>query len=407
MNEKAAATPRAMRVNICIVGRRNAGKSSLINALCGQEVAIVSEYAGTTTDAVAKPYELLPLGPVTFFDTAGLDDEGALGEQRMKATRKALCRADLAVMVVGADGLQDMDKKILAELVDQKIPVVAALNQVDTVTPKLSDKQWLQAQGIGFAEVSAKDNINIDELKKLIVSMVPEDLKKDPLLAGDMFAPNDIVVLVVPIDLSAPKGRLILPQVQVLREALDCGAKAVIAKESELAEVLSELKRKPAIVITDSQVVLKVAEIVPQDVPLTTFSILFARNKGDLKIMYEGAQVVDALQDGDKILIAEACSHHALADDIGKVKIPNWLKKYSGKDLQFDFCQGSDFPENLEQYKLVIHCGACMLNRVEMIRRLNECVRRGVPITNYGVIIAKTQGVLPRVVKKLLRVDEA
>ena len=202
--------------------------------------------------------------------------------------------------------------------------------------------------------------------------------------------------------MSAPKGRLILPQVQVLREALDRGAKAIVVKESELAEILAELKRKPALVITDSQVVLKVAEIVPQDIPLTTFSILFARNKGNLQIMYEGAQAVDSLQDGDKILIAEACSHHVLADDIGKVKIPNWLKKYSGKDLQFDFCQGSDFPENLEQYKLVVHCGACMLNRAEMLHRLNECVRRGVPITNYGVIIAKTQGVLSRVVKKVL-----
>lgn len=400
MNEKAAATPRAMRVNICIVGRRNAGKSSLINALCGQEVAIVSEYAGTTTDAVAKPYELLPLGPVTFFDTAGLDDEGALGEQRMKATRKVLCRADAAVVVIGAGGLQEIDKKILSELIEQKIPVVAALNQIDVTAHKSSDKRWLQDQGIGFAEVSAKNNVNIDELKKLIISVVPEDLQKDPLLAGDLFAPREIVLLVVPIDLSAPKGRLILPQVQVLREALDRGAKAIVVKESELAEILAELKRKPALVITDSQVVLKVAEIVPQDIPLTTFSILFARNKGNLQIMYEGAQVVDALQDGDKILIAEACSHHVLADDIGKVKIPNWLKKYSGKDLQFDFCQGSDFPENLEQYKLVIHCGACMFNRAEMLRRLNECVRRGVPITNYGVIIAKTQGVLTRVVKK-------
>ena len=402
MSEKAAATPRAMGVNICIVGRRNAGKSSLINALCGQEVAIVSEYAGTTTDAVAKPYELLPLGPVTFFDTAGLDDEGILGEQRMKATRKALCRADAAVVVIGADGLQEIDKKILSELIEQKIPVVAALNQIDMSAPKMSDKQWLQAQGIGFAEVSAKNNVNIDELKKLIISVVPEDLQKDPLLAGDLFAPQEIVLLVVPIDLSAPKGRLILPQVQVLREALDRGAKAIVVKESELAEILAELKRKPALVITDSQVVLKVAEIVPQDIPLTTFSILFARNKGNLQIMYEGAQAVDALQDRDKILIAEACSHHVLADDIGKVKIPNWLKKYSGKDLQFDFCQGSDFPENLEQYKLVVHCGACMLNRAEMLHRLNECVRRGVPITNYGVIIAKTQGVLSRVVKKVL-----
>ena len=401
MTETAAATPRALRTIISIVGRRNAGKSSLINALCGQEVAIVSAQAGTTTDAVAKPYELLPLGPVTFYDTAGLDDEGALGEQRMKATRKVLCRSDVAVMVIGAEGLDRGDKKIIEEIQGLKIPLAAVFNKADVTAPKSEDEEWLTERGIRFVAASAAKGMNIDEVKQLVISQVPAELQQNPLLAGDLFKPGDIVLLVVPIDLSAPKGRLILPQVQVLREILDCGAMAIAVKESELSAMLSELKRKPALVITDSQVVMKAAATVPDDIPLTTFSILFARNKGDIGIMYAGAQEIDRLQDGDKILIAEACSHHALGDDIGKVKIPNWLKKYSGKELQFEFCQGSDFPEDLEKYKLVIHCGACMLNRMEMLRRLNECVRRGVPITNYGVAISKTQGVLERVIKPL------
>lgn len=401
MSEKAAAAPRSLRINICIVGRRNAGKSSLINALCGQEVAIVSDQAGTTTDAVAKPYELLPLGPVTFYDTAGLDDEGELGAQRMKATRRVLYRSDAAAAVIGEDGLQEKDKSIIDEIQALEIPLVAVFNKSDLVQPREEDQEWLRRKKIPFVAVSAAKTENIDTLKQLLMTQVPEELKKDPLLAGDLFAPGDIVLLVVPIDLSAPKGRLILPQVQVLREILDRGAKAIAVKESELAEMLAELKRKPSLVITDSQAVMKAAAAVPEEIPLTTFSILFARNKGDIGIMYAGAQEIDQLENGDRILIAEACSHHAMADDIGKVKIPNWLKKYSGKELQFEFCQGSDFPEDLEKYKLVIHCGACMLNRAEMLRRLKECVRRGVPITNYGVAISKTQGLLERVIRPL------
>ena len=376
MADNAMATPRALRTVIAIIGRRNAGKSSLVNALTGQEVAIVSSEAGTTTDAVAKPYELLPLGPVTIFDTAGLDDEGDLGEQRIKATKKVLFRSDVIVLTVSEEGLGEFEKEIISE-----------------------DEDFCKAKGIPFVAVSAKNNEQIDELKKLIIDVVPEDIKQEPLLVGDLFNAGDIVLLVVPIDLSAPKGRLILPQVQVLREILDRGAKAIAVKESELSSMLAELKQKPALVITDSQVVMKVAPIVPLDIPLTTFSILFARNKGDLPTMFAGAQRIDTLKDGDKILIAEACSHHAMDDDIGKVKIPNWLKKYSGKNLEFEFCHGGDFPEDLEKYALVVHCGACMLNRMEMLRRLKECVRRGVPITNYGVAISKTQGVLERVVK--------
>ncbi len=401
MTDNAAATPRALRTAIAIIGRRNAGKSSLINALTGQEVAIVSAERGTTTDAVAKPYELLPLGPVTIFDTAGLDDEGDLGEQRIKATKKVLFRSDVVVLTVSEEGLGDFEKETIAEVQKLNIPLVIAFNKSDVCSISLKDEDFCKAKNIPFVAVSAKNNEQIDELKKLIIDVVPEDIKKEPLLAGDLFEAGDIILLVVPIDLSAPKGRLILPQVQVLREVLDRRAKAIAVKESELSSMLAELKQKPALVITDSQVVMKVDKEVPIDVPMTTFSILFARNKGDIKEMYSGAKKIDQLQDGDKILIAEACAHHVLEDDIGKVKIPNWLKKYTGKELIFEFCQGGDFPEDLEKYALVIHCGACMLNRREMMHRIKECVGRGVSITNYGVAISKTQGVLERAIKPL------
>lgn len=398
MVDNAAAAPRALRCVIAIVGCRNAGKSSLINALTGQEVAIVSAQAGTTTDAVAKPYELLPLGPVTFYDTAGLDDEGELGALRVKATHKVLAKSDIAVVVCGEGGISLSEKEIIAKLQAMDVPFLVVFNKTDCHAPTINDIEFCRSRNIRFIEVSAQQNRNIDELKQAIVDTVPADFKKDPLLAGDLFEEGETVVLVVPIDLSAPKGRLILPQVQVLREILDRNAVAVTAKECNLAQALDNQKNKPSLVITDSQVIKKVSAIVPADIRLTTFSILFARNKGDLKIMVDGARRIDSLQDGDKILIAEACSHHVLSDDIGKVKIPNWMKQYTGKNLQFDFCQGVDFPENLEDYALVVHCGACMLNRVEMVRRLHECVRRGVPITNYGVAISKTQGVLDRVV---------
>lgn len=398
MTDNAAAAPRALRCAIAIVGRRNAGKSSLINALTGQDVAIVSPQAGTTTDAVAKPYELLPLGPVTFYDTAGLDDEGELGARRVKATRKVLAKSDVAVVVCGENGVGSAEKEIVSELETMKVPFLIVFNKADTSSPSAEDITFCRGKNIRFVEVSARQNQNVDELKKAVIETVPADFKKDPLLAGDLFDEGDVVVLVVPIDLSAPKGRLILPQVQVLREILDRNAVAVVTKEDKLVQTLAGRKDKPALVITDSQVIRKVAAAVPGDVRLTTFSILFARNKGDLGVMVDGARKIDSLKDGDKVLIAEACSHHVLSDDIGKVKIPDWMRKYTGRDLRFEFCQGGDFPENLEDYALVVHCGACMLNRVEMCRRLRECVRRGVPITNYGVAISKTQGVLDRVV---------
>ncbi|MBR1647981.1 MAG: [Alphaproteobacteria bacterium] len=398
MNQ-ASSTPRALRCNIAIIGCRNAGKSSLLNAIVKENTAIVSDTAGTTTDAVSKPYELLPLGAVTFYDTAGLDDEGQIGKLRVNATKKILLRADLAVLVCQTKGLNSTDKETVALLQSLQIPFIIAFNQADVCTPKEDDLAFCAQNNIKFVSVSALKNDNIEDLKQLIVEIAPQEFKDEQKLAGDLINPKDTVVMVTPIDLSAPKGRLILPQVQILREILDSNAAAIALKESELQQVLSNQKEKPALVITDSQVVKKVAAIVPPEIPLTAFSILFARAKGDLKTMVEGARKIDNLKDGAKILIAEACSHHVAGDDIGKVKIPQWLQKYCGKNLVFSFCQGNDFPDNLEEYDLVIHCGACMLNRIEMKRRINECVRRRVAITNYGVAIAKTQGVLERVVK--------
>lgn len=389
--------PRALRTTIGIIGSRNAGKSSLINAITGQEVAIVSAAPGTTTDAVAKPYELVPLGPVTFFDTAGLDDEGDLGALRVRAAEKVLYRSDMALVVVAESGLNEFYRRIIARLRQINIPFLVVFNKYDLHPAAAADIEYCRQQNLPCIEVSAATGHNIFELKERLIALAPEELRKEPPLAEDLIAAGDTVVLVVPIDLSAPKGRLILPQVQVLRELLDANAMVLTVKESELAAALAGLHQPPALVITDSQAVHLVNKIVPPEIRMTTFSTLFARNKGDLALMQAGAAEFDRLQDGDKILIAEACSHHVQPDDIGKVKIPNLIRKYTGKNLVFEFCAGNDFPEDLEQYKLVIHCGACMLNRREMRRRLAECVARGVPVTNYGITISKVQGILPRV----------
>jgi len=395
MNETA---PRALRAVISIIGCCNAGKSSLINAITGQEVAIVSPYSGTTTDAIAKPYELVPLGPVTFYDTAGLDDKGELGSLRIKATQKVLYRSDMAVAVIAETGITPFDRDMIAKIQKINIPLLIAFNKSDIKRPTAEDIAYCRQHNLPFIEVSSATGNNIHQLKEMLIALAPEDFKTEPALVADLINPGDTVVMVVPIDLSAPKGRLILPQVQVLREILDCNATAVVAKETELAETLKNLKQKPSLIITDSQVVQKVNAIVPDEIKMTTFSTLFARNKGDFSLMAEAANILDRLKDGDKVLIAEACSHHVQPDDIGKVKIPNLVKKYTGKNILFEFCAGNDFPENLESYSLVIHCGACMLNRREMKRRINECIARNTPITNYGMTISKVQGILPRVI---------
>lgn len=395
----AEQTPRAMRHIITLVGCRNAGKSSLINALTEQDISIVSSEAGTTTDAVAKPYELLPLGPVTFYDTAGLDDDSSLGQKRIQASLKALYKADVALLVLGENGFTAFDKKIVKELKKLQIPTIVVFNKTDLKHPAPQDETFCKEEKLPFVSVSSTAQTGIDELKQLIISLIPEDSKKETPLLGDLINPKDSVILVAPIDTSAPKNRLILPQVQVLREILDRKAVATVVQPDELKDALDMLKNPPRLVITDSQAIFQVNQIVPANIELTTFSILFARFKGDLKILSENAKIIDKLVDGSRVLIAEACSHHAQDDDIAKVKIPRLLSKYTGKALSFDFCTGCDFPEDLEKYDLVVHCGACMLSKTEMGRRLKECIRRGVPITNYGVAISKTQGILDRVIK--------
>jgi len=392
------SAPRGERLIITLLGRRNVGKSSLINALTGQNIAIVSDYPGTTTDPVDKRYELLPLGPVTFYDTAGIDDVGELGQMRVRATKKVLFKTDIALVVTDEEGLTHWERDLMEELKTMGIPFILVFNKVDKKAVREEDEAFARENQIDYVKVSAKENLGIDELKEKIIAKAPSYLKQEPVLVGDLIKGGDIVILVVPIDLAAPKGRLILPQVQVLRDILDNDAIGIVVKERELEEILSNLKKKPALVITDSQVVLKVSGDVPKDVRFTTFSILFARYKGDLPILLEGARAIDNLQDGDRVLISEACSHHIQADDIGRVKIPRWLTQYTGKDLIFDVYSGQDFPEDLEKYKLVIHCGACMLTGTEMKRRIRECLRRKVPITNYGVCISKVQGVLEKVV---------
>lgn len=395
MSDKA---PRGIRLVITLAGRRNAGKSSLINALTGQETAIVSDMPGTTTDPVAKHYELLPLGPVTFYDTAGLDDAGELGELRVKATRKILARTDVVVIVMGEAGFEAQDQHILNQAGELGIRMIAAFNKSDLRGPTARELEFFRKRDIPCIPVSALTGNNVDALKQAIMDAAPPESSGERILVRDLFDKGDWVVCVVPIDASAPKGRLILPQVQVLRDILDRNAFAVTAKEHELDKVLAGLARKPALVVTDSQAVREVAEIVPRDIPLTTFSTLFARYKGDLPGLIRGADAIDSLADGDAVLIGEACSHHAMDDDIGRVRIPRWMTRYTGRDLQFELYSGHDFPDDLERFKLVVHCGACMLNRTEMLRRIRECGRRGVPVTNYGVAISKLQGVLDRII---------
>lgn len=393
-----SSVPSGMRLTVAIVGNANAGKSALLNQIVGQDTAIVSAVAGTTTDAVLKPYELIPVGPVCFYDTAGLDDKTELGEKRICATQKVIRKADLALLVIGKDGVDDLARQHLALLNEKKIPFIPVFNFRDLRQLNDEDREIFERYKGAF--VSAKTAEGMEELKQRMIDVLTPLAQEPPLLA-DLIKPKDVVLLVVPIDLAAPKGRLILPQVQALREILDAGAMPVVAKVSEVGDVLRKLNSAPDLVITDSQAVKEVAQIVPDTIPLTTFSTLFARYKGDFSAQLNGANTIDALHEGDKVLIAEGCSHHITCDDIGRVKIPNWILKYTGKNIQFDYAQGTDFPDNLNDYALVIHCGGCMLNRAEMRRRINECARQNIQVTNYGILISKMMGVLDRVVKPL------
>ena len=391
-----SATPRAERLHISIFGRRNAGKSSLINALTGQTIAIVSPVPGTTTDPVSKAMELLPLGPVVITDTAGLDDVGDLGRLRVEKTQSVLEKTDLALLVVDpAGGLTDYENTLLSSLRDRNIPVIAVVNKAD-LHPWALTRDWTSEIGTPSVVVSALTGAGLDSLKSMIVQHAPGNWTM-PTIVGDLIRPGDVVVLVIPIDKAAPKGRLILPQQQVIRDVLEHDSIAVMVKERELRHLLGNLQVKPRLVVTDSSAFLKAAADTPPGVLFTSFSILFARYKGDLDTLVEGARAADSLRPGDRVLIAEACTHHAVHDDIGRVKIPRWLRQVAGGDLNIDVVSGGGaLPNNLRDYALVVHCGGCMLNRKEMLSRLLQAGSAGVPVVNYGVLMAHMHGVLRR-----------
>lgn len=383
-------TPSSERIHIGFFGRRNAGKSSLVNVVTGQQLSVVSEVKGTTTDPVQKAMELLPMGPVVIIDTPGFDDEGQLGELRVQQTKRTLNRVDCAVLVVdGTVGKTAIDEQIIQLLMDNNIPYIVAYNKADL---------GATAEDDGLA-VSALTGDGVWELKERVARLV-KAREQTGKLVGDLVRPGDVLILVVPIDKSAPKGRLILPQQQVIRDALEAGAMPMVTRETEYPMALERLGRKPALVVTDSQVFGVVSKATPEDVPLTSFSILMARYKGFLEDAVRGAAALNALQDGDRILIAEGCTHHRQCEDIGTVKLPRWLREYSGADLQFDTCSGREFPEDLSPYRLVVHCGGCMLNGRELDYRRKCAADSGVPFTNYGTAIAQVHGILKRSLEK-------
>ncbi|MCL2411933.1 MAG: [FeFe] hydrogenase H-cluster maturation GTPase HydF [Treponema sp.] len=403
------STPSANRVHITFFGRRNAGKSSLVNAVTGQNMALVSETKGTTTDPVWKAMELLPLGPVVIIDTPGFDDEGELGSMRVDKTRQVLRKTDVAVLVLDGElplepslsaktnhdtAFSGIDVELLDIIIAKKIPYIIVLNKsdlcgTDSITMAVESE---------MLPVSAKSGFNINLLKEKIAALGKPRIaaESNKRLVADIIKPDDLIVLVIPIDDAAPKARLILPQQQTIRDILEAGAAAIAVKPSELGNLMGSFGKKPALVITDSQVFAEVSSIISKDIPLTSFSILFARYKGFLETAVHGASALETLEDGDKILICEGCTHHRQCDDIGTVKIPNWIKSYAQKELQFEFCSGGDFPKDIKQYKLIIHCGACMLNEREIQYRREQAEEQNIPFTNYGITIAHLQGILKR-----------
>jgi [FeFe] hydrogenase H-cluster maturation GTPase HydF len=403
------STLKSMRLHIAFFGRTNVGKSSLINRICGQDISIVSEIAGTTTDVVEKSMELLPIGPVTLLDTAGLDDVSQLGEKRVEKTMKVLNRTDVAVVVTDFGGLGECETELIAQLDALKIPYLIIVNKIDlrhceehsdeaiqNINDRIATLPLVARNDDLFIITSALTDKNlVFRFKEALVKLLPDEFVNSPKIAGDLVPQGSTVILVTPIDKEAPKGRLILPQVQVLRDLLDSGCLTYVVKETELQAALDNLKTPPALVITDSQAFRQVSEIVPESIPLTSFSILFARLKGDLDEFLRGVQAIDDLQDGDKVLILESCTHHAIEDDIGRVKIPKWLREKTGKDLIIENFAGHDFPD-ITPYKLIIHCGACMTNRREVLSRILIAGEKGVHITNYGVAISYCLGILPR-----------
>ena len=382
------ATPSANRTHIGFFGRRNAGKSSVVNAVTGQDLAVVSDVKGTTTDPVSKAMELLPLGPVMIIDTPGFDDEGMLGELRVKKTRQVLNKTDIAVLVVDAsEGQHDCDRQLIRLFREKEIPYIIVYNKSDLL-------EAVPAETADAIYVSALQDQGIFALKERMAKL--KQAGTDRRIIADKLQPGDFVVLVVPIDKAAPKGRLILPQQQTIRDILDAGAVSIVVKETELAGTLEKLGTKPAMVITDSQVFASVSKIVPKDIPLTSFSILMARYKGLLEEAVKGAAAVERLQDGDTVLIAEGCTHHRQCNDIGTVKIPSWLRRHTGRDLAVETCSGRDFPDDLSRYALVIHCGGCMLTETVVRGRMQAALAQGVPFTNYGLAIARMTGTLER-----------
>lgn len=384
-------TPLANRTHIAFFGIRNAGKSSIMNALTNQNIAVVSPIKGTTTDPVHKAMELLPLGPVNIIDTAGLDDIGELGKLRIEKTKQILNKTDIAILVIDATlDFTDFDKDILKLITDKNIPYIVAYNKVDLVPDFKPQNENIKQ----YVYISAKEKTGIEELKSKLVQVAKT--KQEKFILKDIVNPKDTVVLVIPIDKAAPKGRLILPQQQVIRELLDIGATAIMTQDDNLENTLANLKTKPKLVITDSQAFGKVNKIVPQDIELTSFSILFSRYKGDLKRQVNAVKILDTIKDNDKILIAEGCTHHRQCDDIGTVKLPNWIKNYTKANPEFIFTSGTEFPDDLSKYKLIIHCGGCMLNQAEMQSRLKKAHEQNIPMSNYGTTIAYIHGILNR-----------
>lgn len=390
-------TPTGERVHIALFGMTNAGKSSIINALTNQEISIVSDVKGTTTDPVYKAIEILPIGPCMIIDTAGLDDESELGESRKKKTIEVLSKTNVALVVIDSIiGITENDKAIINEIQEKKIPVVCIFNKADQKDMTKEELNNIEKEiGVPAVSVSALNKIGIEELKQKIIALIPDDEDKFKLV-GDLISPGDIVVLVTPIDKAAPKGRLILPQQQTIRDIIESDAIAVVTKEHELRETLENLKKKPKLVITDSQVFLKASADTPKDIKLTSFSILQARYKGNLIELVKGAKAIESLEDGDHVLISEGCTHHRQCDDIGTVKIPRWVRQMTGKQINFEHSSGNSFTEDIKKYKLIIHCGGCMLNRAAMLSRIDNAVKHDIPIVNYGVLIGYVQGILER-----------
>ena len=394
-------TPTSERVHIGFFGRRNAGKSSVMNAVTGQNLAVVSQVKGTTTDPVYKSMELLPLGPVTLMDTPGIDDTGELGALRVKKSYQALNKTDTAVVVLDGDlGATPEDLALISKIREKKIPWLTVVNKQDQITPARQQEIETDLVGDGIPKeqilwVSATEKTGIFELKERLAHLAKPEENQQPLVS-DLVSPEDFVVLVVPIDKAAPKGRLILPQQQVIRDLLDTGAIPVVCRDTELESTLTRLGQTPRLVITDSQAFEKVSRITPESIPLTSFSILFARYKGTLEPSVKGAAALDTLEDGDTVLICEGCTHHRQCDDIGSVKLPRWIGEYTKKQLNYAFTSGTEFPDDLTPYKMIVHCGGCMLNQREMKYRMSCALDQGVPMTNYGILIAQLKGILKR-----------